>query len=121
LGVPTTPDSGYCLIDLGSGVGSGVGNGNGIGEWDRGLTGGAGGHEHLKPARESASNPTEVPLVNRLVALLLLTAAFTPAAVLGALPMVTSIVVVAMVCWILLTARPTATEAAVDPPIAPVS
>jgi hypothetical protein len=60
-----------------------------------------------------------VRLVHRLVALLLLTAAFAPAAVLGALPMVMSIVVVAMVCWVLLTARPTAAEPS-DPPITPV-
>jgi hypothetical protein len=59
-------------------------------------------------------------LLNRLVALLLLTAAFAPAAVLGALPMVTSIVVVAMVCWTLLTVRPTAVEPAVDPLVTPV-
>jgi hypothetical protein len=58
--------------------------------------------------------------VNRFVALLLLTAAFAPAAVLGALPMVTSIVVVAMVCWILLMPRPAPAEPAADPPITPV-
>jgi hypothetical protein len=61
-----------------------------------------------------------VRLVHRLVALLLLTAAFAPAAVLGALPIVTSIVIVVMVCAILLTARSTAAEPAVDPPITPV-
>ena len=58
--------------------------------------------------------------MNRLVALIVLTAAFAPAAVLGALPMVTSIVVVLMVCWTLLTARSTAADPVVEPPVIPV-
>ncbi len=58
--------------------------------------------------------------MNRLVALLLLTAAFAPAAVLGALPMVMSIVLVVMVSWILLTGGSTAAEPAVDPPVTPI-
>jgi hypothetical protein len=67
-----------------------------------------------------SSRPTKVRLVNRLVALLLLTAAFAPAAVMGALPMVTSIVIAAMVCWILFAPRPAAAEPTVDPPVTPI-
>ena len=58
--------------------------------------------------------------MNRLVALIVLTAAFAPAAVLGALPMVMSIVVVLLVCWAMLTARSSAAEPVVEPPVIPV-
>ena len=58
--------------------------------------------------------------MHRLVALLLLTTAFAPAAVLGALPMVTSIVVVAMFCWIVLVTRATAADPAVEPQVTPI-
>ena len=57
--------------------------------------------------------------MNRLVALIVLTAAFAPAAVLGALPMVMSIVVVLLVCWALLASRSSAAEP-VEPPVIPV-
>jgi hypothetical protein len=57
--------------------------------------------------------------VNRIVALLVLTAAFAPAAVMGALPMVTSIVLVLMVSWILLAARTHDAEPVAEPPVIP--
>jgi hypothetical protein len=58
--------------------------------------------------------------VHRLIALLLLTAAFAPAAVLGALPMVTSIVVVGIACWVLLVSRPSPAHGTVDPVVSPI-
>lgn len=57
--------------------------------------------------------------MNRLVALIALTAAFAPAAVLGALPMVSSIVLVPMIVWIIVTARASAHDRAVEPPVTP--
>lgn len=57
--------------------------------------------------------------MNRIVALLVLTAAFAPAAVMGALPMVTSIVLVLMVSWILITARTGDVEPVAEPPVIP--
>ena len=59
--------------------------------------------------------------VNRLVALTILTAAFAPAAVMGALPMVISIVALLTTCWFLLAAWTDSTESAVEPPVAPVT
>jgi hypothetical protein len=58
--------------------------------------------------------------VHRLVALILLTAAFAPAAVLGALPMVIPIVAVLITCWLLLANWPTAAEPAVEAPVIPI-
>lgn len=64
-----------------------------------------------------ASRPSKVRDVNRLVALALLTAAFAPAAVMGALPMVISIVAVLTTCWFLLAAWSNSAESAVEPPV----
>jgi hypothetical protein len=58
--------------------------------------------------------------VNRLVALAVLTAAFAPAAVMGALPIVISIVALLTTCWFLLAAWTDSTKSA-DPPLAPVT
>ena len=58
--------------------------------------------------------------MNRLVALTLLTAAFAPAAVMGALPMVISIVAVLTTCWFLLAAWANTPKSVVEPPVTPV-
>jgi hypothetical protein len=58
--------------------------------------------------------------VNRLVALIVLTAAFAPAAVMGALPMVISIVALLTTCWLLLAAWTDSTESTVEQPVTPV-
>jgi hypothetical protein len=57
--------------------------------------------------------------VNRLLALILLTSMFAPAAVLGALPLVTSAVAVLIFCWLLFVALSRGTKAAVEPPVSP--
>jgi fatty acid desaturase len=58
--------------------------------------------------------------VNRLVALAILTAAFAPAAVMGALPMVISIVALLATCWFLFAAWTDSTDSAAEPPVTPV-
>jgi hypothetical protein len=59
--------------------------------------------------------------VNRLVALAILTAAFAPAAVMGALPMVISIVALLTTCWFLFAAWTDSTDSAAEPPVTPVT
>jgi hypothetical protein len=82
-----------------------------------GLTTNASGNGGLNQlASLLASRPTKVRDVNRLVALTILTAAFAPAAVMGALPMVISIFAVLTICWLLLAVWSN-TEAAVDEPV----
>jgi hypothetical protein len=71
-------------------------------------------------AIQPASRPTKVRDVNRLAALTILTAAFAPAAVMGALPMVISILAVLTSCWFLLAAWSSTAEAAVEPPVTPI-
>jgi hypothetical protein len=58
--------------------------------------------------------------VNRLVALAILTAAFAPAAVMGALPMVIAIVALLTTCWFLIAAWTNSTESSAEPPVTPV-
>ena len=58
--------------------------------------------------------------MNRLVALAILTAAFAPAAVMGALPMVISIVALLTTCWFLFAAWTDNTDSAAEPPVTPV-
>jgi hypothetical protein len=58
--------------------------------------------------------------VNRLVALAVLTAAFAPAAVMGALPMVISIVALLTTCWFLFAVWTDSPDSAADPPVTPV-
>jgi hypothetical protein len=57
--------------------------------------------------------------VNRLVALTILTAAFAPAAVMGALPMVISIFAVLTICWFLLAAWSNTAKSTVEAPVSP--
>jgi hypothetical protein len=86
-----------------------------------GLTAGVRGQERDDQlARLPASRPTWERDVHRLVALIVLTAAFAPAAVLGALPMVIPIVAVLITCWLLLAAWSTAAEPAVEAPVIPI-
>ena len=59
--------------------------------------------------------------MNRLVALAILTAAFAPAAVMGALPMVISIVALLTTCWFLFAAWTDSTDSAPEPPVTPVT
>jgi hypothetical protein len=49
-----------------------------------------------------------------------LTAAFAPAAVMGALPMVISIVALLTICWFLFAAWRDSTDSAAEPPVTPV-
>jgi hypothetical protein len=58
--------------------------------------------------------------VNRLVTLAILTAAFAPAAVMGALPMVMSIFALLTTCWFLFAAWTDSTESSAEPPVTPV-
>lgn len=78
------------------------------------VTGNEGPNQLVSPW---ASRPTKVRDVNRLVALTILTAAFAPAAVMGALPMVISIFAVLTICWFLLDAWSNTAESAVEPPV----
>lgn len=57
--------------------------------------------------------------MSRLVALIVLTAAFAPAAVMGALPLVTPIVALLLTCWFLLDQRSNrfVTDPAVEAPL----
>lgn len=57
--------------------------------------------------------------MNRLIALIALTAAFAPAAVLGALPLVTSVVAVLIFCWLLFAALSRTSKPVVEPPATP--
>ena len=59
--------------------------------------------------------------MNRLVALAILTAAFAPAAVMGALPMVISIVALLTTCWFLFAAWTDSTDSVAEPPVTPVT
>ena len=59
--------------------------------------------------------------MNRFVALAILTAAFAPAAVMGALPIVISIVALLTTSWFLLAAWTDSTDSAAEPPVVPVT
>jgi hypothetical protein len=58
--------------------------------------------------------------VNRLVALIALTAAFAPAAIMGALPLVTSVVAILIFGWVLFDSLARSLKPAVEPPVIPI-
>jgi hypothetical protein len=77
------------------------------------------GRKGVTNSRPATSRPIEASGVKRLVTLAALTAAFAPAAVLGALPLVTSLVGVLIFCWLLLAALARSAKPAVEPPVIP--